>query len=70
MLSSVHQASGVPMKDPDKTRARKEVTRRFRAFFASLQAELAEDAEEVWRRVESRLEGRRIDDAAAGNTRS
>ena len=59
------------MKDPNKTRARNEVTRRFRAFFASLQAELAEDAEEVWRRVEGRLnEGQRIDDAAAGNTRS
>ena len=58
------------MKDPAKTRARKEVTRRFRAFFASLQAELAEDAEEVWRRVERRLEGRAIDDVAAGNTRS
>ena len=58
------------MKYPNKTRARKEVARRFRTFFATLQAELAEDAEEVWRRVESRLEGRRIDDAAAGNTRA
>ena len=59
------------MKDPAKTRARKEVTRRFRAFFASLQAELAEDADEVWRRVESRLsENERIPDGAAtGNTR-
>jgi len=57
------------MKNPAKTRARKEVTRRFRAFFASLQAELAEDAEEVWRRVERRLERRRIDDVATGNAR-
>jgi len=57
------------MKNPAKTRARKEVTRRFRAFFASLQAELAEDAEEVWRHVERRLERRRIDDVATGNAR-
>lgn len=59
------------MKDPHKARARKEVARRFRAFFATLQAELAEGADEVWRRVESRIAaGERMpDDAAAGNTR-
>ncbi len=58
------------MKDPNKARARKEVAQRFRTFFATLQAELAEDTEEVWRRVENRLhEGQRIDDVAAGNTR-
>ena len=43
------------MKNPEKARARKEVARRFRAFFATLQAELAEGADEVWRRVEGRL---------------
>jgi hypothetical protein len=48
-------ASGVPMKNPEKARARKEVARRFRAFFETLQAELAGSADEVWRRVEGRL---------------
>jgi hypothetical protein len=43
------------MKNPEKARARKEVARRFRAFFATLQAELTEGADEVWRRVEGRL---------------
>jgi hypothetical protein len=43
------------MKNPEKTKARKEVARRFRAFFMTLQAELAESADDVWRRVESRL---------------
>jgi hypothetical protein len=59
------------MKNPHKARARKEVARRFRAFFATLQAELAEGVDEVWRRAESRIEaGERMpDDAAAGNTR-
>ena len=59
------------MKNPHKVRARKEVARRFRAFFATLQAELAAGADEVWRRVESRIEaGERMpDDAAAGTTR-
>ena len=57
------------MKDPHKVKARKEVARRFRAFFATLQAELAEGADEVWRRVESRIETGERNDAAAGNTR-
>ena len=43
------------MKNPEKARARKEVTRRFRAFFETLQAELTGSADEVWRRVEDRL---------------
>ena len=43
------------MKNPEKARARKEVARRLRAFFTTLQAELAESADEVGQRVESRL---------------
>ena len=44
------------MKDPKKVRARREVSRRFRAFFAALQQDLTDGAEEVWQRVERRLQ--------------
>jgi hypothetical protein len=43
------------MRDPNKIRARREVARRFHAFFVAMQKELADGAEEVWQRVERRL---------------
>jgi hypothetical protein len=43
-------------KDPQKVIARRIVAERFRLFFAMLRDQLSHGAEEIWRRVEGKLD--------------